>query len=534
MAADNRSIPTLKDLGLPPAVRYICTMERGLAIVAGEAGHGKSATLAAIVGHCNERRAGHIVIVEDGAEYRHEARKSRITRIEVGADAASCELALQRARALAPDVVVIDRIRDRGAVEQALELAKAGCLCIAAVRAPRALSAIDGLLDFFPDERRQDLLADIARNVTAIVSQRLVPTKDRDGVVPAVGILIGTPEIQALLADKEQWHRIDHINGVLEKGHLGMQTVEQHLAALYLCGSLDMRTALDAGDSMSEVRLWMKLNTPGLAFPPLWKDFVFEMLNHYRWNEESGPSPYKPRVALERFLDEAGETACGVLAHTLGISGDGATEHARAWACFGFRLLGPRGAAGLDRLEEFVRSSIDRRDAMAALEAVDPARARAVAATLDDTTSPAITISGLSLEDGTLVSYLTGTGKREEIKERHLEAAIVVSAAGRVDMGGELHQRMPGLIQLARRNAKSLIIDLSDWEYRDSGWDALLVAAMERKNGGITPAVVKPQWRAMRERFETSMIRFILPCYPSLESALAAYVPQKRASPPGA
>ena len=476
---------SLEDLNLPPVLRDVCRMQRGLVVIAGGPGQGKSTTAAAMLSHCDSNSGGLGVVVANS-----------------------------------PGATVIDEICDRQTMEQAIGLSKAGRLCIATLHAESVSSALERILGFFPDDQRAQILAELGRNVEVLIAQRLIPMKNGEERIPAVGILVGTPQIQELFfAD-----RLGEMRGIMAKSHLGMQTSDQHLVDLYERGRIGYDTALRNGDSVSEVALMIKNNRWAGSFPPLWKDFVFELTRDARWPWQSGPSPCDPGAALQRLLDEAGESAWRPLTIALRVGDDDPLSRSlRRWACFGLTQLGTRAAEAAGDLEAFVRARRDpREDAMAALAAVDPVRARAIAWPPDAMPPLDIRVDGLSAKDGSLIDFLTGGPFPEKISERHLDRAIVVSASGRVDMRGDLYQRVKRLIPHAAKHGKVVVFDLSAWMYCDSGWGAIMVAVKGAKAAGVAIAAVTPQQRAMKERFEMSKMELAIRCYPSVDSALTA------------
>ena len=254
----NTAIPKLEDLNLPPILNEIVMMKRGLVIMIGGTGQGKSTTLAAMVGHRNENSYGHIITVEDPVEYVHDHKNCVVTQRDVGVDTDSWYTALKNALRQAPDVILIGEIRDRQTMEYGIEFSETGHLCMATLHANSANQALDRIVNFFPEERKQQLLMDLSLNVRAFVSQRLVPMKDGKGRVAAVEIMLNTPLISDLIFKGE----VHEIKQVMSKSReLGMQTFDQHLFDLYDAGKIGYEDALRNADSVNELRLMIKLNS---------------------------------------------------------------------------------------------------------------------------------------------------------------------------------------------------------------------------------------------------------------------------------
>ncbi len=251
-------IPTLEELGLPPILKDVVMNKRGLCIVVGGTGSGKSTTLAAMIGHRNENSRGHIVSIEDPIEYVHPHRGCVITQREVGVDTESWHAALKNTLRQAPDVILIGEIRDRETMEYGIQFAETGQLCLATLHANSANQALDRIINFFPDERRQQLLMDLSLNTKAFVSQRLVPREGGIGRVAAMEILLNTPLIQDLIFKGE----VGKIKEIMAKStRLGMQTFDQSLFALYEEGTITYEEAMRNADSKNELRLRIKLES---------------------------------------------------------------------------------------------------------------------------------------------------------------------------------------------------------------------------------------------------------------------------------
>jgi twitching motility protein PilU len=251
-------IPTLEDLELPPILKDVVMNKRGLCIIVGGTGSGKSTTLAAMIGHRNENSRGHIVSIEDPVEYVHPHKGCVITQREVGVDTESWHAALKNTLRQAPDVILIGEIRDKETMEYGIQFAETGHLCLATLHANSANQALDRIINFFPDERRQQLLMDLSLNAKAIVSQRLVPREGGIGRVAAMEILLNTPLIQDLIFKGE----VGKIKEIMAKStRLGMQTFDQSMFALYDSGAISYEEAIRNADSKNELRLNIKLNS---------------------------------------------------------------------------------------------------------------------------------------------------------------------------------------------------------------------------------------------------------------------------------
>jgi twitching motility protein PilU len=249
-------IPKFDDLNLPPILQDVSLTKRGLVILAGGTGSGKSTTLAAMIGYRNESTYGHIITIEDPIEFVHEHKNCIITQREVGVDTDSWHAALKNTLRQAPDVILIGEIRDRETMDYAIAFAETGHLCMATLHANSANQALDRIINFFPEERRHQLLMDLSLNVRGIVSQRLLPKRDGKGRVAAVEILLNTPLISDLIFKGE----VADIKEVMKKSReLGMQTFDQHLFDLYEAGHVSYEDALRNADSLNELRLMIKL-----------------------------------------------------------------------------------------------------------------------------------------------------------------------------------------------------------------------------------------------------------------------------------
>ena len=258
MRTINTEIPTFEQLQLPSVLKDLSLTKRGLIIVVGATGSGKSNTLAAVVGHRNEMSHGHIVTIEDPVEFVHPHRNCIVTHREVGVDTESWEVALKNTLRQAPDVIMIGEIRDRETMEHAVAFAETGHLCLATLHSNSANQALDRIINFFPEERRAQLLMDLSLNLKAIVSQRLIPTATGKGRVPAVEILLNSPLIADLILKGE----VGAIKEVMKKSReLGMPTFDQALFDLFEEGRISYEDALRNADSVNDLRLNIKLHS---------------------------------------------------------------------------------------------------------------------------------------------------------------------------------------------------------------------------------------------------------------------------------
>jgi twitching motility protein PilU len=251
------TIPRFEDLNLPAVLKDICMTKRGLIIMVGGTGSGKSTSLAAMVGYRNENSYGHIVTIEDPVEFTHEHKNCVVTQREVGVDTENWFSALKNTLRQAPDVILIGEIRDRETMDYAIAFAETGHLCMATLHANSANQALDRVINFFPADRRAQLLMDLSLNIRALVSQRLIPKKDGKGRVAAVEILLNSPLIQDMIFKGE----VHEIKDIMKKSReLGMQTFDQHLFDLYEAQQISYEDALRNADSVNELRLMIKLH----------------------------------------------------------------------------------------------------------------------------------------------------------------------------------------------------------------------------------------------------------------------------------
>lgn len=254
-------IPNADDLGLPPILKDVVMAKRGLVLFVGATGSGKSTSLAALIDHRNSNSAGHIITIEDPVEYIHRHKKCIVNQREVGVDTRSFQKALKNTLRQAPDVILIGEIRDRETMEHALAFAETGHLCISTLHANNANQALDRIINFFPEERRPQLLMDLSMNLRAFVSQRLVPTIEKKRCA-AIEILLGTPTISELILRGE----IEGIKEIMEKSaNLGMQTFDLALFNLWKEGKISEEEALKNADSANNLRLKIKLHGQGGA-----------------------------------------------------------------------------------------------------------------------------------------------------------------------------------------------------------------------------------------------------------------------------
>ncbi|BCL76192.1 twitching motility protein PilT [Jeongeupia sp. HS-3] len=253
----NSEIPKLEELGLPSVLKDIAMTKRGLVIFVGGTGSGKSTSLAAMIGHRNETAYDHIITIEDPIEYVHEHKRSIITQREVGVDTDSWMAALKNTLRQAPDVILIGEIRDRETMDYAIAFAETGHLCMATLHANSANQALDRIINFFPEERKAQLLMDLSLNLKAFVSQRLVPHRAGKGRVAAVEVMLNSPLISELVF-KGDVHEIKEI--MKRSRELGMQTFDQSLFDLHEAGKISYEDALRNADSVNDLRLQIKLN----------------------------------------------------------------------------------------------------------------------------------------------------------------------------------------------------------------------------------------------------------------------------------
>ena len=253
----NLVVPTLDELSLPPVLKDIAMTLRGLVIFVGGTGTGKTTSLAALVDHRNRNSQGHIITIEDPIEFVHEHKKSIVTQREIGVDTDNWEIALKNTLRQAPNVIMMGEIRDRKTMDYAIAFAETGHLALATLHANSSNQAIDRIINFFPEERRHQLLMDLSLNLRALVSQRLLAKKDGKGRVPAIEILLNSPLISDLIFKGQ----VTEIKDVMKRSReLGMQTFDQALFDLYEDGQITYADALRNADSLNDLRLQIKLH----------------------------------------------------------------------------------------------------------------------------------------------------------------------------------------------------------------------------------------------------------------------------------
>ena len=250
-------IPSFDDLGLPVVLKDVAMTKRGLVIFVGGTGSGKSTSLAAMIGYRNQNSYGHIITIEDPVEYVHPHLNCVMTQREVGVDTDSWQAALKNTLRQAPDVILIGEIRDRETMEYAIAFAETGHLCMSTLHANSANQALDWIINFFPDERRQQLLMDLSLNLKAFVSQRLIPKVGGIGRVAAVEVMLNSPLISELIF-KGEVHEIKEI--MAKSNELGMITFDQALFNLYEADLVRYEDALRNADSVNDLRLKIKLH----------------------------------------------------------------------------------------------------------------------------------------------------------------------------------------------------------------------------------------------------------------------------------
>jgi len=252
----NAKIPSFEELNLSPVLKDIAMTKRGLVLFVGGTGCGKTTSLAAMVGYRNENSYGHIITIEDPVEYVHQHRNCIVTQREVGVDTDDWETALKNTLRQAPDVILIGEIRARETMEHAIAFAETGHLCLGTLHANSTNQALDRIVNFFPEEKRPQLLMDLSLNVRAFISQRLIPKRDGKGRVPAQEIMLNSPLISDLIFKGE----VGEIKEIMKKSReLGMQTFDQSLFDLYEAGQISYEDALRNADSVNDLRLQIKL-----------------------------------------------------------------------------------------------------------------------------------------------------------------------------------------------------------------------------------------------------------------------------------
>ncbi len=253
-----QQLPSLDGLGVPPVLKDVVMAKRGLCVLVGATGSGKSTTLAAMIDWRNENSFGHIITIEDPVEFLHPHKNCVVTQREVGLDTDSWEVALKNALRQAPDVILMGEVRDRETMEHAIAFAETGHLCMATLHANSANQALDRIINFFPEERRAQLLMDLSLNLRAMVCQRLVPRQDGQGRQAAVEIMLNSPLVSDLIFKGE----VAGLKDIMRKSrNLGMQTFDQALFDLFETGVITYEDALRNADSVNDLRLQIKLNS---------------------------------------------------------------------------------------------------------------------------------------------------------------------------------------------------------------------------------------------------------------------------------
>lgn len=253
-----QTLPTIDSLGLPQVLKDVVLSKRGLIIMVGATGSGKSTSLAAMVDHRNENTYGHIITIEDPVEFVHPHKNCIVTQREVGIDTDGWELALKNTLRQAPDVILMGEIRDRETMEHAVAFSETGHLCMATLHANSSNQALDRIINFFPEERRAQLLMDLSLNLKAMVSQRLIPRQEGKGRIAAVEIMLNSP----LMADLIFKGEVGELKELMKKSReLGMQTFDQSLFDLYEGNYITLEDALRNADSVNDLRLQVKLNS---------------------------------------------------------------------------------------------------------------------------------------------------------------------------------------------------------------------------------------------------------------------------------
>ena len=254
----NSEIPSFAELNLPDILEDIAMTKRGLVIFVGGTGSGKSTSLASMVDYRNQNSHGHIITIEDPVEFVHDHGNCLVTQREVGVDTDSYAIALKNTLRQAPDVILIGEIRDRETMEHAITFAETGHLCLSTLHANSTNQALDRIINFFPDERRRQLLMDLSLNLKGLISQRLIPKIDGAGRIPAIEIMLNTP----LMADMIFKGEVIEMKGLIAKSNeAGMQTFDQALFDLYEARKITFEDALRNADSVNDIRLRIKLES---------------------------------------------------------------------------------------------------------------------------------------------------------------------------------------------------------------------------------------------------------------------------------
>ncbi|MDE1898015.1 MAG: PilT/PilU family type 4a pilus ATPase, partial [Xanthomonadaceae bacterium] len=255
-------IPTIEELSLPPIIKQLAMTKRGIIIFVGGTGTGKSTSLASMIGYRNANSTGHIITIEDPIEYVHKHEGCIITQREIGIDTDSWENALKNTLRQAPDVIMIGEVRTRETMEHAVNFAETGHLCLCTLHANNANQALDRIIHFFAEDRREQLYMDLSLNLKGVVAQQLIPTPDGKARRVAMEVMLGTPLVQDYIR-KGEVHKLKDV--MKESTNLGMRTFDQSLFELYQAGEISYEDALRHADSANEVRLRIKLSRGGDA-----------------------------------------------------------------------------------------------------------------------------------------------------------------------------------------------------------------------------------------------------------------------------
>ena len=255
-------IPSIEELGLPPVIRQLAMTKRGIVLFVGATGTGKSTSLASMIGYRNQNSTGHIITIEDPIEFVHRHEGCIVTQREVGVDTDTWDNALKNTLRQAPDVIMIGEVRARETMDHAIAFAETGHLVLCTLHANNANQAMDRMINFFPEDRRSQLLMDLSLNLKGIVAQQLIPTPDGKARRAALEVLLGTPLVQDYIRDGEI-HKLKDV--MKESTQLGMKTFDQSLFDLYQAGEISYEDALRFADSQNEVRLRIKLAQGGNA-----------------------------------------------------------------------------------------------------------------------------------------------------------------------------------------------------------------------------------------------------------------------------
>ncbi len=251
------AIPRFEDLNLPPVLKEVAMSKRGIMMFVGATGCGKSTSMAALLGYRNENSYGHIITIEDPIEFVHEHKNCILTQREVGVDTDDWHIALKNTLRQAPDVILIGEVRDRETMDYAIAFAETGHLCLTTLHANSTNQALDRIINFFPAERRAQVLMDLSLNIRAFVAQRLIVRRDTGGRVPAVEVMLNSPLISDLVFKGD----ISGIKELMKRSReLGMQTFDQSLFDLYERGLITYEDALRNADSVNDLRLEIKLH----------------------------------------------------------------------------------------------------------------------------------------------------------------------------------------------------------------------------------------------------------------------------------